>query len=54
MDSNYMALMNKLPQSYSVTEPSKYKSLTKTQIVFLIKKFMEKDIDNKGKKYMKK
>ena len=49
MDSSYMTLMNKLPTSYSVTEPSKYKSLTKTQIVFLIKKFMEKDNENKGK-----
>lgn len=49
MDAQFNILMNKLPSIFNISEPSKYKSLTKTQIVFLVKKFMEKDVDNRGK-----
>jgi len=49
MDIEFVNLMNKLPSNYTISEASKYKSLTKTQIVYLIKKFMEKDTENKCK-----
>lgn len=47
MDIEFISLMNKLPSNYAISEASQYKSLTKTQIVFLIKLFMEKDTENR-------